>query len=68
VTKGKAKMSASAKRTLSSPAAFARRLASAIDAAEMSTEVNWAPGLFWARMTVWAPTPQPASRTELPSG
>ena len=34
-----------------------QRLAFSTDSGEMSTEVIFAPGLFSARMTVWAPTP-----------
>jgi hypothetical protein len=34
----------------------------------MSIEVNEACGLWAARMTVCAPTPQPASSTRLPAG
>ena len=44
--------------------AFARRS----DSGEMSIEVIRASGLFRARMTVWAPTPHPASSTSLPGG
>ena len=58
-SKGKAKMSACWNSTLVSPARSALRLASAIESAEISTEVKRASGLRWARVTVWAPTPHP---------
>jgi hypothetical protein len=40
--------------------------AAARDSAETSMEVKDASGLLAARMTVCAPTPQPASSTRLP--
>src|SRR6266487_1151545 len=52
--KGKAKMSACRNSTLVSPARSALRLASAIESAETSTDVNRASGLRWARVTVVA--------------
>ena len=42
--------------------------ASATEARDTSTDVISACGLFWARVIVCAPTPQPASRTRLPAG
>jgi len=48
------------------PAASVFLLASSMEAAEMSIEVINAPGLFFARVMVCAPTPQPASSTVLP--
>ena len=54
--------------TLPRPARSTRRRASAIESAEMSTDVNRASGLRVASVTVWAPTPQPASSTVLPAG
>src|SRR6266705_3379824 len=52
--KGKAKMSACRNSTLVRPARSALRFASAIESAETSTDVNRAPGLRWARVTVVA--------------
>ncbi len=66
--KGRSKTSAWRKVTLRSPAASVRARACSSDPAERSMLVNRAPGLFRARITVWAPTPQPASSTELPAG
>ena len=39
-----------------------------VKSGEISTEVKSASGLRLANVTVWAPTPQPASRTWLPAG
>jgi hypothetical protein len=50
------------------PAAAAVNLAVANELSEISTEVINASGLFLARVTVCAPTPQPASRTLLAAG
>ncbi len=61
-------MSAWRNSTLVIPACSTRRFASAIDSAETSIEVNRAPGLRAARVTVWAPTPHPASSTVAPAG
>ena len=61
-------MSARWKRTLVIRAAATCARASSSEAAEMSTEVNRAPGLVRASVTVCDPTPQPASSTRLPSG
>src|SRR6266536_1685076 len=52
--KGKAKRYAGRNSTLVSPARSALRLASAIESAETSTDVNRASGLRWARVTVVA--------------
>ena len=54
--------------TLVSPARSARRLASAIESAEISTDVKFASWLRWAKVTVSAPTPHPTSSTLLPPG
>ena len=51
------------KDTLARPAA--RRLATASEAADRSSETKDAPGLFPARITVCAPTAQPAFSTRL---
>src|SRR6266498_2712934 len=67
-SKGGAKTSACRSSTFASPARSTLRLASAIESAERSTDVNRAPGLRWARVTVWAPTPHPTSSTVLPPG
>ncbi len=64
--KGSAKISACRNRTLVRQAASVARWAAAMDVAEMSIEVKRAPVLLRARVTVCAPTPQPASRTVLP--
>ena len=66
--KGKAKMSACRNSTLVSPAEATFRLASAMESADTSTAVKRAPGLRRARVTVWAPTPHPASSTILSGG
>ena len=58
-------MSAWRNSTLPSPTL---RSASASDSAETSIEVMRASGLWAASVTVWAPTPQPASSTVLPAG
>ena len=61
-------MSACWKVTLLKCARRTRSSAAARDWGEMSIEWMRAPGLLAAMVTVWAPTPQPASRTSLPAG
>ena len=61
-------MSACWNVTFSSEAARARLRAASSDSAETSTQVKRAPGLLLARVTVCAPTPQPASSTRAPGG
>ena len=61
-------MSPCRKVTFVRPAAPTRSFACARESGEMSTEMKLAPGLFLASVTVWAPTPQPASSTRLPAG
>ena len=39
-----------------------------LDAGEISIDINCASGEFAANVTVWAPTPHPASKTVLPVG
>ena len=65
---GRSKMSPWRNSTFVSPAASARRVASATDCSETSTDVNRACGLRRASVMVWAPTPHPASSTLLPRG
>lgn len=54
--------------TFVTTARSALRRACVIESGEMSTDVNRAPGLRWASVTVCAPTPHPASSTRLPRG
>jgi len=61
-------MSACRKVTFVNPQALTRASASRREVSERSMEVMAAPGLFSARVTVWAPIPHPASRTRQPGG
>ena len=60
-------MSAATNSTLVCPAARTRRSASPVDSAEESMLVKRACGLLAASVTVWAPTPHPASSTRAPA-
>ena len=65
---GSAKMSACWKVTFASDAARARSRAASSEAGRDVDAGERAPGLLRASVTVWAPTPQPASSTRLPGG
>jgi len=54
--------------TLARPRFRTSSRAAATESRETSIEMNAAPGLAAARMTVCAPTPQPTSSTWLPAG
>jgi hypothetical protein len=54
--------------TFSSPASSTRRRAAATESSARSIDRKRACGLRRASVTVWAPTPQPASSTKLPAG
>jgi len=56
-------MSPASNVTLVMPSACIRFLAASSETSEISTDVIRASGLFRARITVWAPVPQPASST-----